>query len=218
MMWIHDFAEFIQKRKVWGLVLKFADRLIYVKNPAYFLEWRMFYSMTISWKELCKKSNNFNIVFKTYSDFYFAWLIITEYHFIFPRCQVTSNSWKANLSLFFFKENTFQFHTLFMSYNPFMKYTIICQVFFLQFPLWFFVNYLSPQLDKKIKRNSYVQNLSCMWGVWVEAQNSRSFNFKPLIRIVNRCSKKADTFEPSPSLIGRCSKMSIEVNDFGTNC
>lgn len=107
MMWIHDFAEFIQKRKVWGLVLKFADRLIYVKNPVYFLEWRMFYSMTISWKELCKKSNNFNIVFKTYSDFYFAWLIITEYHFIFPRCQVTSNSWKANLLLFFSKKTHF---------------------------------------------------------------------------------------------------------------
>lgn len=56
---------------------------------------------------------------KVDSDFCCAWIKFTEHYFIFLQRQVTSNN--LNLSLFYFKVNTFKFHTVFMSFNYFYK-------------------------------------------------------------------------------------------------
>lgn len=66
---------------------------------------------------------------------------------MFPRSQVTSNNWKANLSLFSLV-NTSQFHALFMSFNLFIKCIFIPRfVKFLYDVLWHIVDHIDPKIS-----------------------------------------------------------------------
>lgn len=95
-----NFIEESMLRKIQGLLEKFVDTGIYGKITVYFEIKRMFYQMTSH-----PKSRWFWF-FKIYSDHYFAWIRYTENYFAYSRRQVTSNNWKANLSLFL-KGSTF---------------------------------------------------------------------------------------------------------------
>lgn len=106
--------------------------------------------------------------------------------------KMTSNNWKANLSLYiFFKVLTFKFHTHFMSFNPFIKCTFIPLFvkFFLKSLLWYIVDHLGSKisahavlsLQEEIKQYLYVQDPGWIGGrSSARAQNISSSIFKPV--------------------------------------
>lgn len=64
-----------------GLLEKLTDKVIYRKI------------LCVLYDDVCFIKH---MILKKYIEFYFAWVRLTEQHFIFLRCQVTSNNWKAN--------------------------------------------------------------------------------------------------------------------------